>query len=167
MKTSIFCLLFCLAINATAQNKPQVTYKARQLYSGSIAGAQTDSTEWFAIGDSKYFNLFVTLSTDSTFFVDAISDSLGFDIDYKLHHGYTRPTKATAGFIDKSTGAAHEIMSFAVADTANVRVYESLNTGTAAVSPTTYIQFYLVKDATHVKLTTKSLNAELILWRQN
>lgn len=130
-----------------------------------MSGTAADSSAWIYIGGMHYFGAYFTLSHDSTFWVKSIiSDSLGFDIDYELWHGYTNPTTSSSGFRPKSTLTQTELASFTVADTAWVNTYQSLHTISTPISPGTWIRFISNKDAKNV--LTKSYYLTMLLWRQ-
>jgi len=130
-----------------------------------LTGAASDTSAWIYIGDYQYFTLYDSIYTDSSNFDLALDDSLGFDIDYELYHGYRRPTASTGGDRPKSTLTQTEVKSFTIADTAWVATYQSLHTlSSVAVSPSTWIRFYINKDAKHV--LTRHLRLLCILWRQ-
>lgn len=168
MKKILAFLLLLVASSAISQtNIESYRWTTKVVFDAvDMSGTAVDSSDWIYLGDQHYFNTYFTLSHDSTFWVKTIvSDSLGFDIDYELHHGRTAPTTATSGFRPKTTLTQSEVASFTVADTAWVNTYQSLHTlSSVAISPGTWIRFFSNKDAKNV--LTKSYYLTMILWRQ-
>lgn len=168
MKKLLVLLSIILSTNAFSQtNIESYRWSTNVVFNAvNMNGTAVDSSDWIYIGAQHYFNVYFTLSHDSTFWVKTIvSDSLGFDIDYELHHGRTAPTSSTSGFRPKTKLTQTEVASFTVADTAWVNTYQSLHTlSSVAISPGTWIRFFSNKDAKNV--LTKNYYLTMVLWRQ-